>query len=208
VTDRTDRLATQLLLIARDPGSGRLRHPGSLDIGLRAALFTDLLLSGRITEQRGGPFASEAGASDDRILDAVQRTVAGRPGVAWWRWFRHVRVDRDALVGELTASGRWTADGRVRPQYADEQSGAALEHAEHLLAVAALRAAPNDCDDAVLAVLATMCGSITGRPRPRALRHDLSPLVDGIARSDVPGAAHLPRVLRGAAMRIRRPMRR
>lgn len=203
-----DRLATQLLLIARDPGSGRLRHPTSLDIGLRAALFTDLLLAERITAQRGGPYAETAEESDDRILDAVQRAVVRRPGVAWWRWFRLVRVDRIALVDELVGSGRWTATGGVRPHYGDEQAGAALERSEHLRRVATLQIAPADPGEAVLAALTTMCGSITGRPHPRALRRELVPLLDTVSRSGQPGAAHLPSVLRGAAMRLRRPLRR
>lgn len=203
-----DRLATQLLLLARSPTTGRLRHPGALDIGLRAALFTDLLLAGRITEQRGGPFATEAASSDDRILDAVQRTVANRPGVPWWRWFRLVRADRNVLVAELVESGRWTRRAGARPSYGDEQSGAQLERGEHLLAVAALRTAPADEREAVLAVLTTMCGSIAGRPHPRALPRDLRPLTDGISVSAEPGAAALPRMLRGAAMRLRRPLRR
>jgi hypothetical protein len=110
-----DRLATQLLLIAHDPTTGRLRRPRMLDIGLRAALFTDLVLAGRVTEQYRAPFAEQSTESDDHMLDAVERAVVRRPYVGWWRWFRHVRADRLALVGELLADGRWTdRDGATR----------------------------------------------------------------------------------------------
>ena len=39
-------LATDLLLIARNPLSGRLRHRGAVEKGLRAALFTELITTG------------------------------------------------------------------------------------------------------------------------------------------------------------------
>ena len=204
----SDRLATQLLLISRDPATGRLRHPGVLDIGLRAALFTDLLLNGHISQQRGGPFAEEMGVDNDRILDAVLRTVERRPGVAWSRWFRHVRVDRTALVGELVDAGRWTEEGGLSPRYHDEQSDAALAHAESLRQIAELHAQPGTAGEGVLAILTVMCGSITGRPRPRALRRELDPLLTQLVRPEVTGTVYLPRMLRGAAQRIRRPLRR
>lgn len=203
-----DRLATRLLLIARDPASGRLRRAGALDVGLRAALFTDLLLAGRITEQRGAPYAPDAEQSEDRILDAVQRAVASRPGVPWWRWFRHVRADRDALVDDLMGAGRWTEDGAVPPRFRDERADDAVALGQSMLDLSQLRKAPVDNGDAVLAALTVMCGSIAGRPRPRALRRELDPLLEPVVRSNATGAAAVPRMLRGAAMRIRRPLRR
>ena len=106
MADVSERLATQLLRIARDPATGRLHHPGPLAAGLRAALLTELILTGRVGESRGAPTARGRAESGDRILDAVQRTIGEHPHVAWWRWFRHVRSDRIVLVDELLTAGR------------------------------------------------------------------------------------------------------
>lgn len=207
----TDRLATQLLRIARDPGSGRLRHPRALAIGLRSALFTDLVLTGRIGEATAGPVVIEPGAkADDRLLEAVLRTVERRPNVAWWRWYRHVQVDRRALTDELVVAGRWSSrrGSWGAPAYDDVDSDGALALTGTTLAVMESRTAPADARQAVLAVLATMCGSVVGRPHPRALRRELKALVDAAALSGEPGAQLLPHVLGGAATLMKRPLRR
>jgi len=203
-----DRLATQLLLIAHDPTTGRLRRPRMLDIGLRAALFTDLVLAGRVTEQYRAPFAEQSTESDDHMLDAVERAVVRRPYVGWWRWFRHVRADRLALVGELLADGRWTQEsGGLRPSYRNADPGAATALAYATLQVVEKRASPADARQAVLAALTVMCGSV-GRPHPRAVRRELKPIIEAAARSDETGAAILPHVVVGAAVLLRRPLRR
>ena len=103
-----DRLATELLLIARDPATGRLRRPRRLDIGLRAALFADLLLDQRIADAYGSPLSSTS--PNPATASWTRWPVPSRGGrkVAWWRWFRHVRADRDVLVAELVEAGRWT----------------------------------------------------------------------------------------------------
>lgn len=203
------RLATQLLLIARDPHTGRLRKPRNLDIGLRAALLADLALQGRITEQARGPVLVVPGESGDRILDAVARTVQRRPDVHWWRWFRHVRDDRTALVGELLDSGRWVRrTGGLRAAYddADDTSSAALAYAT--MRVAEKQVQPADARQAFLASLTVMTGALTGRPRPRALKNDFLPLMEAAVRSEEPGSALLPKVLSGAGVFSRRPLRR
>ncbi len=203
------RLATQLLLIARNPDTGRLRRPGNLDIGLRAALLADLALQGRITEQVRGPVLAVPGETGDRILDAVARTVGSRPDVHWWRWFRHVRADREALVAELVQSGRWVRrSGGLRPAYDDTDAVASSALAYATLRVAEKRVAPADARQAFLASLTVMTGALTGRPRPRALKNDLIPLMDAVVRSREPGSELLPKVLSGAGVFSRRPLRR
>jgi hypothetical protein len=202
---RVDRTATGLLLIARDPRSGRLRHPGALDIGLRAALFTDLALAGRLVDRHGAPFVESPAPSGDLVLDAVERAVWRRPDISWWRWFRHVRADRDVLLAELIDNGRW-APGPAG--YLDRKPGAAAELAHAVHEVARLRVSPTDARQAMLAALSAMCGSVEGRARPRALRRELRPLVESGKHGDELGAAVLAPVLGGAATLLRRPMRR
>jgi hypothetical protein len=243
-----DRLATQLLRIARDPATGRLHHDAPLAIGLRAALFTDLILDGRIGESGGAPSAEEpagsgdrAGShgpavfdaridSDDRVLDTVQRAVARRPGVPWWRWFRHVRSDRMTLLDELITAQRWTQHGSLRPSYEERDQDEAVAMIFELQRVIDGRTDPGDSRQAVLAVLALMCGSLGGRPHPRAvrqfrpyphgerqfrvrpatasLRRGLHPLVEAAAGTGEQGAESLPDMLVGASRMLKRRTRR
>jgi hypothetical protein len=219
MADVSERLATQLLRIARDPATGRLHYPGSLAAGLRAALFTDLILAGRVGEDRGGPRARGGSDTGDRILDAVHRTVGDHPHVAWWRWFRHVRADRIALVDELVTAGRWTARGGVRAAYDDADAGGALELALATQRVADGAVAPADSRQAVLAVLTLMVGATGGRPHPRAVRsgprvggalmtRGVHPLVEAAGGSGEPGAELLAPMLLGASRVAGRPLRR
>ena len=106
------RLATELVLLVRDPVDGSLRGR-NVDVCLRAALLCQLALDGHIVSVKGAPVASAA-QIDDAILGALHSAIRGRPRVAWRRWFRHVRVDREALVDELVASARLTSVGTDR----------------------------------------------------------------------------------------------
>jgi hypothetical protein len=208
-----DRLATQLLLMARSPASGAIRNAGRVDIALRAALFTDLLLTERIVGQAGAPAIGvdlAGGDPGDRVLDAVVRTVAKRPHVAWWRWFRHVRDDRQVLVEELLSAGRWTAKPGRRARWDptdDTEAARALEQCFELGRIARGEVGLGDVGQATLAILASMSGVLDGRPRPRALRGDLKPVMTAIGASGAPGAAYLPQMLSGAAVLSRRRLR-
>jgi hypothetical protein len=205
-----DRLATQLLRVSRDPGSGRLRHQSPLAIGLRAALFTDLVLAGRVISVGPAPAVGPVGPTDDRILEAVARTVEKRPNVAWWRWYRHVRVDIAALTDELVDAGRWTPRPSAlgRTGYDDVDPDSLAELTFTATRIGEFSMAPADSRQAVLAILTVMCGSIAGRPRPRALRRDLKPLLTAAAQSGERGAHQIPPVLNGAERLMRRPLRR
>lgn len=219
MADVSERLATQLLRIARDPATGRLHHPGPLAAGLRAALLTDLILTGRVGESRGAPTARGRAGSGDRILDAVQRAIGEHPHVAWWRWFRHVRADRIALVDELVTAGRWTRRGRLRASYEDDDAGGALELGLATQRVVDGAVAPADSRQAVLAVLTLMVGATGGRPQPRAVRYgprvagalmtrSVHPLVEAAVASGEPGCELLGPMLLGASRVAGRPMRR
>jgi len=87
-------IATDLLRIARDPGTGRLVRRNTLAVGLRAALLAELALAGQIVDYAGAPYAISTAPNKHRFLDQIRDAVAARPGVSWPRWFRHVHGDR------------------------------------------------------------------------------------------------------------------
>ncbi len=203
-----DRIATDLLRIARDPGTGRLRHTQRLEVALRAALFSDLALAGHLATMAAAPIATESGPPEDRILAAVWTTVTRRRSVRWSRWYRHVRVDRVALVDELTSAERWQVGRGVPRTYVESDLGGALELREHVLAVIESRGEVRDAHDAVLALLAAMSGVADGRVRTGVLSGELGRLLAHVGESDEVPRRTVEAALRAAAPRIRRPNRR
>ncbi len=199
-----DRIATSLLRIARNPASGRVGHGNTLDIGLRAGLFADLALAGAVISNDAAPLAIDIGTTGDRFLDAVARAVAGRPGVSWPRWYRHVHDDRTALIGDLVEHGRWVRRSRIPARYDDVDQPGAIELAEHANAVAVRRTPPRDAADAVLGTLCAICGAVDARPRPRAMRDELRPLLDEIGVPEDPIRITVQHALFSAASTVRR----
>src|SRR6202012_1514670 len=127
VDPAAERTATRLLILARDLASGRLRNPRGLDVGLRAALFVDLIRAGRVTNDSGAPRAIDDSPTGDRLLDAVLATVVRRPQAAWGRGYRRAVANRGAGVGELGESGRGPPKPGPLARYTDTQPDAALE---------------------------------------------------------------------------------
>jgi hypothetical protein len=203
-----DRTATTLLRLARDPRTGRLRYPSALDVGLRSSLFADLVLSGYVVSEQRSPLPTAADPTGDSFLDALRDAVAARPRVAWLRWFRHVHSDRGAIVAELVAQGRWApTGGRLRPTFSDDRETEVGELSRHLAAVAEQRTAPRDGYDVALAVIGTLCGAVGGRPRPRALRRELRPLMDYFGVPEDPIRRALQANLTATSIAIRRVRR-
>ena len=198
-------LATRLLLIGRNPVSGRLRNRAALEKALRAALFVELITSGRIGNLADTPQALTPEPVGDRVLDTVCATVAARPGVAWRRWYRHVAADRVVLAKALIEDGRWHAsrDRIGRAIYRDTDPDSSLAQAHVVQQVAELRQQPVDRDQAVLALLAALSGAIVGRPRTRELRGRLAALVDGIGPPSDPLRRDIEAALTGCAAAIR-----
>jgi Golgi phosphoprotein 3 (GPP34) len=179
----SERSATRLLILGRDAASGRLRNPRALDVGLRAAMFVDLIRTGHLIDHQGSPRAIEDSPTGDRLLDAVRATVVRRPDVAWRRWYRHVHVDQVACVDELIALGRWSRNPGPLPRYTDTQPDAAVAAWEHTTAVLALRRDPVDGQDAAVAVLAALCGAVGGlRKGARSIQAELGPLLEALSR--------------------------
>jgi len=171
-------------------------------------LLAELMLEGRVVQEDGAPFAFSVAPTGDHILDTVARTVEKRPRVPWWRWFRHVRDDRLALTEELVTAGRWVPRGGVRRAWDDVDDTEAQALAYDLHRVVTKEIAPKDARQATLAIIAAMCGAVGGRPRPRALRTDLKPLLTAAVATGEPGTQWLPSMLVGASRLSRRPMRR
>jgi hypothetical protein len=96
------------------------------------------------------------GVAQDQILSAVLAAVAQRPGVAWPRWFRHVRDDRSALVARLVGSGRWIALGGHRFRDVDPLGAERLQ--ARTFTVSELVEAPLDERETVLGYLYALTG--------------------------------------------------
>src|SRR6266581_3712607 len=72
-----DRMATDLLRLARDPITGRIKHRTGVDVCLRAALFADLALRGQIINRRGSPAVALPELTGDRMLAAMCGATTG-----------------------------------------------------------------------------------------------------------------------------------
>jgi hypothetical protein len=175
-----DRIAVDLLRLARDPVSGRIRHRGSLDIALRAALFAELALDGKIVDEGNAPALTSAEPTGDRIFDAILRTVGARPKVTWRRWFHHVSADRAALCAELVDAGRWESMRGWRAAFSDAKPDEVQANVLELERVARFERAPRDPREAVLTLLAIACGALGRRPRPAAVRRELKLVFDAV----------------------------
>jgi hypothetical protein len=163
--------------LSLDPAAGRVRHRGHAGIAIRAALFAQLLLDGRLAgEKRPVPI----GPSDtaDRLADAVHRAVSARGALPWKRWFSHVGADVDAAGAQLQRTGAWQA-GAARGVIIDNDPNLTTAQAAQvteLLALAqasppAILGAGPGTLDATVALLAVGAGLLGARPRPKlALR--------------------------------------
>jgi len=203
------QLATDLLLIGRNPLSGRLRHRSAHEKGLRAALFTELILTRRIGDSANSPAALTTDPLDDSVLDAVLGAVTRRPRVVWRRWYHHVAADRAVLTKALIADGRWRRerDRLGRAVWRDTDQGASLAIAHAVSQVAELRQAPASPEQAVLAILSAMCGAIAGRPRPRDLRGRLDTLLEAVGPTSDPVRRDIQAALTGCGASVRRRTR-
>jgi hypothetical protein len=198
-----DRIAVDLLRLARNPVSGRIRHRGSLDIALRAALFAELALDGRIVDEGNAPALTSAEPSGDRIFDAILRTVAERPNVTWRRWFRNVSADRAALCAELVDAGRWVGTRGWYATFSDAKPDEVQANALELERIARFERPPRDRREAVLTLLAIACGALGRRPRPAAVRRELTPVFDAV---DHPTAQKVVATAASVIRRTRRPL--
>jgi hypothetical protein len=161
--DRREPLGVTVCRLCLDPVRGRIRHPLQVGIAIRAAMFIDLALAGRIVGSHG-PEALGDSSTGNPLPDAVHRAVAAARPLAWRRWFNHVHADRTAAVDHLLATGQWRLEGRriVDPLAAET----ALAQQDIRTAVRN-GSAPPDLQTAILRLLVGGAGG-AGRPMPRA----------------------------------------
>jgi hypothetical protein len=175
-----DRIAVDLLRMARNPVTGRIGRRATLDISLRAALLAELALNGKLVDEVNSPALTSSEPTGDRIFDAILRTVEARPNVTWRRWFRHVSADRAALCAELIDAGRWERKQGWAAAFNDAEPEEAQAIAFELERVARFERAPKDSREAVLTLLAICSGAVGRRPRPAAVRRELKSVFDAV----------------------------
>jgi hypothetical protein len=161
----SETLGVAVCRLSLDPVRGRIRHPWQVGIAIRAAMFAELSMAGRIV---GARWPEAVGDSDleDPMLNAVHQAVANRRRAMWKRWFSHVDADRAATTKLLVETGRWRQEGK---QIVDTQADATLAEQLHIRQQLALKEPPEDLPAALLMLLVQGCGGAQ-RPAPRQTR--------------------------------------
>ncbi|MDQ2958498.1 MAG: GPP34 family phosphoprotein [Actinomycetota bacterium] len=162
----SEPLGVAVCRLSLDPVRGRIRHPMQVGIAIRAAMFAELALSGRVVGARWPEAVgdSETGAG---LLDSVHTAVANRRPTGWKRWFSHVDADRDATSQQLFDSGRWRQEGR---RIVDSDPGATVLDQQKIRQLLALKEPPADLQTTILTLLVGGSGGAGGRPSPRRCR--------------------------------------
>lgn len=161
MTENPEPIGVAVCRLSLDPVRGRLRHPLQVGIAIRAGMFAELTLAGRVIG-RNWPEAVGESRTGNPLPDAVHRAVANRGPVSWRRWYSHVHADRKAAVDYLVESGRWQRDGKriIDPQAAET----VLEQQEVLRSINAGEA-PDDLREMMVRLLVAAAGG-AGRPAP------------------------------------------
>lgn len=161
----TEPLGVAVCRLSLDPVRGRIRHPLQVGVAIRAAMFVELALAGRIV---GFRWPEAVGESDtgSPLLDSVHAAVANRRPTAWKRWFSHVDADREATTRQLVGAGRWRLEGR---RIVDCDPGSTVLDQQRISQLLAIREPPEDLQTAILTLLVGGAGG-AGRPAPRRSR--------------------------------------
>ncbi len=159
-----ESLGVEICRMSLDLGRHRIRHPRQVGIAIRAGLFVDLALDGRIVGQKG-PQAQGASESGHKLQDAVHRAVASRNRhIGWRHWFNHIDADRNASITHLVDAGLWRREGR---RLLDESNGQTLVDQQRVKESGRRDSeAPADVREAILVLLVLAAGG-QGRPMPR-----------------------------------------
>jgi len=161
-SSQAEPIGVSVCRLCLDPVRGRFRHPLQVGIAIRAGMFAELTLAGRVIG-RNWPEAVGESRTGNPLPDAVHRAVSTRRPTNWRRWYGHVQADRNAAVEYLVQSGRWQRDGKriVDPQAAET----VLEQQEILRAINAGEQ-PDDLREMAVRLLVAAAGA-GGRPAPK-----------------------------------------
>jgi hypothetical protein len=161
----SEPLGVTVCRLSLDPARGRIRHPHQVGIAIRAGMFVELALAGRLV---GRAWPEAVGESDTgaNLLDAVHTAVAGRRPTRWKRWYSHVDADRNAAVKALVETGRWKLEGR---RIVDADPGSTVVDQQSIRAVLLRGEPPTELADTLLTLLVGGCGGVD-RPAPRRTR--------------------------------------
>ncbi|MEO6703024.1 MAG: GPP34 family phosphoprotein [Jatrophihabitantaceae bacterium] len=161
----SEPLGVTVCRLSLDPVRGRIRHPLQVGVAVRAGMFCELALAGRMV---GAHWPEALGDPDtgQPLLDSVHAAVASRGPTRWKRWYSHVDADRDAASRQLIASGRWRLDGR---RIIDTDPGSTVHDQQQIMRQLASREPPQDLAETILTLLVGAAGG-AGRPAPRRCR--------------------------------------
>ena len=163
MTEPAEPAALLVCRLGLDPVRGRIRRHTQVGIAVRAALFAELALSGRLI---GGRFPHPVGESviGQPLPDAVHAAVVARRPTPWKRWFNHVDPDREAATTALVTAGRWRVEnGRI----VDTAAGATVVEQQRIAQLLASRQPAEDLSLTIVAVLAAGYGVGDRRAAPR-----------------------------------------
>ena len=155
-------LGVTICRLSLDPVRGRIRHPLQVGIAIRAGMFAELTLAGRVIG-RNWPEAVGESITGNPLPDAVHRAVANRGPVNWRRWYSHVQADRQAAVDYLVKSGRWQLDGK---RIVDPQAAETVLEQQEVMRTINTGETPPDLHTMVVRLLVAGAGG-AGRPAPR-----------------------------------------
>jgi hypothetical protein len=112
--------------LSLDTSHGAVRHRTQVGIAIRAGLFVDLTLAGRLRGDRwpspvdsyGAAVDGTDGATDPEgedtahapMTESLLQAVLQRGPTNWKRWYSHTGADVDGAVRALTRDGRFRAD--------------------------------------------------------------------------------------------------
>lgn len=157
-------VALVICRLGLDPVRGRIRNRLRVGIAVRAALFAELALAGRVIGSRF-PYPVGESVTGQPLLDSVHAAVVTRRATAWKRWFNHVDADREAATAALVTAGRWRIEaGRI----IDTAAGATVTEQQRIAQLLAAGQSPDELRLTIVAILAAASGVGDRRAAPRA----------------------------------------
>ena len=165
-----DTMAGDVLRVALDDHSGRLRYTGVLAQAVRGALLIDLAAAGRLWGSVPEP-QLDPSPTGLAVADELTAAVSEHPDRTLERLLRRGTPHLHDMIAELLADGCWTVErhglsaGTARYVDADPARFRALD--QRLDAIAVGDAEPDSDRDAAMACLAVSTGSTPATAKDR-----------------------------------------